>query len=689
MTVAAPAPARVRASGAVATWLACLASAVVVLLAPFAGLGVSLRTLVSTLAFGGLFIALPGLALLARTRWMEGDPVAFAAWCAMSGVALLPLWLTPLWMAGALGFAWLVPCVSVALLATRLRPVVRYLHDAMARHSPVGWLTRTALLAAFVALGACLGVMHPFATTPIDPHFGTQGSIVRNLMDGWPPMNQLLEGVPLSYNYGVHLALMGLAEGAHVDLVPLVARVAPFVFLEAAIVAFLAFGRTVLGLRWMPLVLAAIAAFWVVGFGPVNAALYGAVLPSASTYVLSSSAAFVVFFVALRFLAQRGPASVGRAGAIGAALAFSVTAMRGQGGPVWLCVAAFACVPGPWRMRRIDARPVAIAAGSALGLLVALRIFFTLGSGFSGTSFLHVGTTFGWLAEQHAFTIVDALQRHGMRPWLAGAIGFAVIALMQSKFLAPAFVRALAGLRRDSGDALLFVAATALAGTAATMLTSAPGGSHFSFLHYASLAMALLGAVGLSRLLDPDERHAHPAWRMTSFVLIAALAIPSAWDLAVQLQRFGGRWLAGAPVVHSIAQVDPLLDRIPADAMALPLLRAPDQVPGIEAEWGMRRGLRFALYSSLLHEYAGWHNELAPELRRRVAATVAIEHSLLAGHLRAADVDAVAQTLSRPQPIYVVAPSSAVPDADPRLRAIAATKAYTLYFFQPGGRSGP
>jgi hypothetical protein len=219
------------------------------------------------------------------------------------------------------------------------------------------------------------------------------------------------------------------------------------------------------------------------------------------------------------------------------------------------------------------------------------------------------------------------------------------------------------------------------------MLTSAPGGSHFSFMHYGSLAMALLGAVGLASLLDANAPRT-PS-RIATLVLVALLAIPSAWDLAVQLRRFEGRWLAGPPVVHSIAQVDPLLDRIPSDAMVLPLLLARDQVPGIEAEWGMRRGLRFALYSSLLHEYAGWHNELQPELRRRVAATVAIEHSLLSGHLRVADVDAVARTLSRVQPLYVVAPASAVPDADPRLRAIASTKAYTLYFFQPGGRTGP
>ena len=686
MIAAAGAGLRPRAGAGIATWIACIALAVAVLFAPFAGLGVAPRTLGATLAFGVLFIGLPGLALLARTPWMDANPLAFAGWCGATGVAAMPLWLTPLWMAGALGFAWVVPCASAALIAMRRASIARYVRDAMAPHGAREWLGATAAPCAFIAVTACLGVMHPFATTPIDPHFGTQGSIVRNLADGWPPMNQLLEGVPLSYNYGVHLALMLLVDAGGADLVQLVSRVAPLVFLEAAIAAFILFGRTVLRLRWTALIAGAVAAFWVVGFGPVNSALYGAVLPSASTYVVSSSAGFVVFFVALRFLA--GPRSVrpAAAAAIAAALAFSIAAMRGQGGPVWIAVTAFACALELRRYRRVAAGTLAVLGGSIAGLLVALRIFFTLGSGFSGTSFLHIGTTFGWLAQQHAFTVVEALQRHGVNAWTAGAAGFVVIALMQSKFLAPAFVYRVATLRRDAPDAALLLAATALAGTAATMLTSAPGGSHFSFMHYGSLAMALLGAMGLALLLDAPAR---PALRIVTLALVAALSIPSAWDLVVQLRRFQGRWLAGPPVVHALSEVDPLLDRIPPEAMALPLLRAADQVPGIEAEWGMRRGLRFALYSSLLHEYASWHNALQPELRHRVAATVAIEHSLLGGRLRAADLEAVVRTLSRPQPLYVIAPASAVPDADPRLRAIASTKAYTLYFFKPEGLPGP
>lgn len=668
-------------------WLACLALGGAILLLPFAGLGVSAPTLAATCACIVLFIALPGVAVLARTRWMAGNPLVFCAWCAGAGLALQPLWLTPLWMCGATRLAWIVPVASLAALAPVARPLAAYVDSGMRARPLSAWLAWVAGASLFVAATACLGVMFPFATVPLDPHFGTQGSIVRNLADGWPPMNQLLEGVPLSYNYGVHLGLLLLVQAGHVDLLQLVARVAPLLFLEATIVVFMAFGRSVLALPWAAVCAAVVAVFWVVGFGPVNAALYGSVLPSASTYVVSSLGAFIVFLVALRFLAARGAVTRGRAAAAGAALAFSITALRGQGGPVWLAVTAFACVM-PWpRERRIDATALAVLAGSAAGLLLALRVFFTLGAGFSGTSFLHVGTTFGWLADQHAFTLVDALRGRGAGPWAAGAAGFALIALMQSKFLAPAFAYALARPRGATRPVWL-LAATALAGASATMLTSAPGGSHFSFMHYATLAMGLLGAAGLAHALD---RAADVPARVRIAVVAACglLAIPSAWDLAVQLRRLEGRWLAGPPVIHAMPQVDPLLDRIPPDALVVPFLRAADQVPGVEAEWGMRHGLRFAIYSSLLTEYAAWENQLTPALRHRVAAATAIDRALLIPRLGADDLQALWATLAHPQAIYVIAPAEAVAAPDPRLRAIASTKAYTLYFFQPAGRSGP
>jgi hypothetical protein len=688
----APAIAVDRAAGArgVLGLCACLAVFAAGFALLFAVSGVTARSIAVLYLHAALFYVLPGLALISNTRWLQDDPRMAAIWALAVGITAQPLWLTPLWMANALGASWLAPVAAAVVLFARRERMLALLRTPERQRPLAGRLAAVAALALFAAFGAWLGVMHPFATTPIDPHFATQGSIVRNVADGWPPMNQLLEGVPLSYNYGLHLGLMMLAESWAVDRVELVARIAPIFLLQATILVFMAFARSVLRMRWPYAALAAVSVFWVVGFGPVNASIFGAVLPSASTYVVSSLGAFIAFFVALRFLAdylsgaRRAP---WRDALSVAALAFSITAIRGQGGAVMVCVVAFMLLPPLVRERRVDAARVGLLAAAIAGMCLALRIFFTLGGGFSGVSFIDVGQTFTWLADQNAFRLVERLERAGASAWIAGAAGFAVIALLQAKFLAPAFFCQCASMRHGAAPGAYLLAGAALAGTCGTMLTSSPGGSHFSFIHYATLSMALLGALGLQRLVEratSPEAGAGRAGAVAALALAVPLATAGAWDLASQLERFKARLFAGPPAVHPMPQVTPLLARLHERDLVVPMLRAADQVPGIEAEWGMIYGVRFMLYGNLLREYAGWKNRLQTALGRRLAAAIALEESAAAGTLRASDLEALALTLSRPvERFYVIAPSALRVAGAEGIRSLARTEGYTLYSYVP------
>jgi hypothetical protein len=693
-------PAREANRAASARELRAIVASVAVFVAALSPLfvvsGVAARSLVLLHVHAVLFYLLPGLALVSQTRWLRGDPLLVAIWALAAGVAAQPLWLTPLWMANAVNASWGVPVAAAIVLLARRERIGNYLRSEAREWPFAGRIAAIAGLGLFAALGAWLGVMHPFATTPIDPHFATQGSIVRNLADGWPPMNQLLEGVPLSYNYGLHLGLLILAAFWPVDLVEVVARIAPVFFLQLAILVFMAFARSVLRMRWRYAALAAVSVFWVVGFGPVNAAIFGAVLPSASTYVVSSLGAFIAFFVALRFLADRlsdERPHAWRDALVVAALAFSVTALRGQGGAILVCVVAFTLLPPLARERRVNAIRAGLLAAAIAGMVLALRIFFTLGGGFSGVSFIEVGQTFTWLADQNAFWIVERLERGGASAWIAGAAGFAVIALMQAKFLAPAFVYQCARMRRGASPGAFLLAGAALAGICGTMLTHSPGGSHFSFIHYATLSMALLGALGVERLVERAASPAglpRPSGARATLALVVLIAAAGAWDLASQLGRFRARLFAGPPVLHPLPQVTPLLARLGARDLVVPLLRAADQVPGIEAEWGMVYGVRFMLYGNLLREYAGWKNRLQTSLGQRLAAAVALENSAAAGALRAVDLEALALTLARPQErFYVIAPSGLQVAGAERIRVVAGTDDYTLYSYVPAAGLRP
>src|SRR4029077_5892923 len=165
----------------------------------------------------------------------------------------------------------------------------------------------------------------------------------------------------------------------------------------------------------------------------------------------------------------------------------------------------------------------------ALGFLAGLWFFFTLGSGFSGTGFItFIGQPFTLLAGKPVFPLPQLLMRHGMAVIPAGMIAFAVIALFQAGFLLPALPRQFAAMLREASESEVLLLGSAIAGIAAVFMTAAPGFSHFSFLHFSSIGLSLLGGRGLERMIS--KREARTPWircadllAMLALVLLAGL----------------------------------------------------------------------------------------------------------------------------------------------------------------------
>jgi hypothetical protein len=83
----------------------------------------------------------------------------------------------------------------------------------------------------------------------------------------------------------------------------------------------------------------------------------------------------------------------------------------------------------------------------------------------------------------------------------AGTVAFILIAVFQAGFLAPALPAQLTAMQRRTDPPAILLLASAAAGIAAVFVTEAPGYSHFSFLYFANVSLALLGAKGLNVLV--------------------------------------------------------------------------------------------------------------------------------------------------------------------------------------------
>lgn len=463
--------------------------------------GSSLRFMAYVLAFN----LLPGLSVMRRANVVSRDTSLLLLLALNLGIIANLFFVTVLW---ALDLLWLLPALPIiagaALLLDRRRPgwgipLVRWRGSRTAG----SWVA----IAFFLCLTGLLGTANVLAGDPGDGfsfHSAFQGILVRGLEQGWPPPNLLLPNMHLSYNYGAHLWVLGVAEITGLPIDALVARYAPVFLGMAAAAAMFVTGRQLLGLPGWAAGLAMMCAFWIVGIPPVAGAIFGTFMPFGATLLLSPFLAFTVFFVTLHVLVAESRRGLPARLLALFVLVFLATGARGVVPPLLICAVCFDLL-WMWRIRGAFPRNEALhLTAMTAGFVGGLVVFFTLGSGFSGTGFLTVTgqpVTFLTSPDQYLLTLPHLLMGAGFSPLLAGLLGFAVIAVFQAGFLTPALPWGLRGATHRDGKAIRLMAGCGLAGICAVFLTTAPGYSHFSFLYFANACLSLLASRGLVSLL--------------------------------------------------------------------------------------------------------------------------------------------------------------------------------------------
>jgi hypothetical protein len=705
MTTPAKIPASTSRRGllsVLAVGLGCLGIAVTSLQAVHPSIGSVIRFSVYIFAFN----LLPGLVVTPLLLpALRGS--LFLIFGLATGIAVNLLALTLLWFAGWTQGLWLLPLASLAMLASgTLRIRLRDVFGQRIGGGGIRWLAGTF----FLCLTALLGMAHVLSGDPGDAfsyHFAFQAVIVRGLEQGWPPPNLLIPGLPWSYNYGAHLWVMGASRIAGLPVDILVARYTPVFLGAVAAAAMLGFGRRTLGLPWWLAVLAVMCPFWVVGLPPISAGVFGTFMPYGATLLMSPFLAIAVFFLELLVLLEGRPERGAWRFLILAALTFLATGARGVCAPILLCAVALRLFFA-WRRSRAGAWQefadlCAVAAGFASGLW----LFFTIGSGFSGTGFIKVnGQPFDFLNDPHQYLLVvpHILTQLGLPKLVAGIAAFILIAVFQAGFLTPGLPMQIIAMRRRLQAPEILLLGSAIAGIAGVFMTEAAGYSHFSFLYFANVSLPLLGARGLHRLIGKG------GWAMGhrfslfacfgSVVLLALLQLAQLpWSTATWLAE---HWLPGA-IQLAAGQSAPTTEiatcrhdadadlfaqasRYGPDQIVMFLPRSPSGTFYCETFWLVARSPSQTISDYALTIPPGKADPAFDRILhlRQQHMNAALQRAS-GGVLSVPDVLSMAGTLPPGRPLLVLAEGSLVPYPRSALERIAANDRFTLWLVAKSG----
>jgi hypothetical protein len=654
------------------------------------------------IAYVLVFNLLPGLVAARILLPHVNSPAVFVINALALGIIVNLLVLIPLWATNQVALIFVLPFVAGTVLVVGFRRLglVGVWAEWRVGVSEARWLAGTI----FLVLTALLGMANVLSGDPGDAfsfHFAFQGVIVRGLERGWPPPNLLIPDVPWSYNYAAHLWVFGANHVAGVPLDVLVARYGPVFLGGSAAAVMMAFGRCLLGLQWWIAALAVICVFWIVGVPPIAAGIFGTFMPFGATLLLSPFLAIIVFFAALTFVLTGAPSrGVGRS-LILVMLTFLATGARGACPPILLCALALRlCLA--WRVdRRWPQSQSWDLVAAMVGFGAGLWFFFTLGSGFSGTGFVRItGQPFDFLADpsQYLLVVPHLLIDAGLSKQLAGAIAFALIAFFQAGFLTPALPVCFAALRRQADSAAILLLGSAVAGIAAVFATEAPGYSHFSFLYFANVSLALLGARGLHLLIEGRCWHGkrRPAV-LTCFGAVALLACLHLAQLPpLALTRFATRWAATstalltgesvfAPPIAGCrrdADVD-LFSKAPLSGpnpiiIVLPKVRSGQLY--CETFW-----LVVQTPLQMVSDYALAYipGSASPPLARILATRVQHMNAAIGlasgGVLSVSDIVAIAATMDRRRPVFLLADDTLSPSADGGVEWVASNDRFALW----------
>ncbi|WP_376098583.1 hypothetical protein ACE7GA_08885 [Roseomonas sp. CCTCC AB2023176] len=661
-----------------------------------------------------LFNLLPGVAA-ARLLLGPARGAADVALLALpAGIVANLLAAVLAWPTGASWLPWTLPPAGAALLAMTIR---------RGREGPrwPAWkdVPRWAGVALLLAVTSLVGMANVLAGDPGDAfsfHSAFQAIIVRGLERGWPAPNLLLPDTNWSYNHAAHLWVLGAARVTGVPVDALVARYGPVVLAGAAAAGLVAAGRIALGLPGWAAALALGPVFWVAGIPAVLGQVFGTFVPFSGVLLLSPFLALAVFLIAVIAVVEwpggdSGEQSGGRYGLplLLFALCFLGTGARAALPPVLICALGLRAAVALWTRRTVPWRETADVAAAILGFAAGLWLFFRPDAGLNGLGFVQFnGHPFRYLTEpsQYLLTLPHLLTGAGLPALAAGVIAFLVLALGQAGFLAPALPAGLAryedgrGGDRRGGDgrggdgrgaAVLLLAGAAFAGISALFLTEAPGYSQFSFVHFANASLALLGALGLSRLVA-DRGWRRPAG-LAALVSVAALAVLHAG----QFRGPALDWLAARAVPGLAAPVPPVATCLdPADAalmervtepraVVILIPRTPDGTFLCRTFWAVARsGVQGMSHYALTFVPGRAEGPLGRLLAERGGIMTAALATAAGGALPGAEMLRLRATLDPARPAYALTDTSlvGVPDG---AEVVARGVAFTLWRLPGGG----
>jgi hypothetical protein len=487
----------------------------------------------------------------------------------VAGAVIHPILLTPFFVAGVLPWhvAGLAMC-SAASIAWHLGRAHEPGGDAKLEFGPMITITVIATVIAAVCVLAIL------EWPGVRAHFVYQAITAKTMEAGWPTANPFVAGLPWRDNYAVHLALAAMASATNMTAIVVGGYCGPIIYLWLAVVGLYAYGRILLDLTARAAVLSTIAAYLVVGFGPISFGYFVRSLPTSGTLTISPLLGHVSFLVATAVLLCARPQRVLPHIAVLFALGAATTMARANVGALFGAAVSIWWLIETMSARRIDlwltSRVFAIGTGSLAGLA------FTLGlpglAEFSGTGFLNFGLTgtAEYLTTIPVFPVAMFFNKLGWGAVAAGTIAFLVAVLFQAGFLTLGFwMSAIEAVRHRRSDVRRFLFLVTFVGIAATFLTSAKGGSNFVFLHVTQIAMCLLGADWLAEreLFWPfgtggDLRGRRPwvAW-LTSLLFVVSLGEAiyqtAHLDTASRVFKDMPPWLQPGPGIYLQAQAFP------------------------------------------------------------------------------------------------------------------------------------
>ena len=460
------------------------------------------------------FMLLPGGLLLDALKIIPRNIFEEVTLRLACGLVLLPFVLYPLWRFNLMNYsvAWVL--VGIAWTAHRRKNISKNLST----------LNFSFVNAVLTVLTLVICVFFSFSHSFYEGHHLAQAMTSRVLVDGFPADNSFVEGVPLAYNFGMHMIMGHFTIFSGLDLHHIVGRLFPVTLTLILLATFTVTVQRLIACKAWITWLLIINTFWVLGYGPINNKLFGAMLVQPNILLLGPLGAligFLVFVNSLDNTLYKGSASKPAVlcFAIGIfVISFSTTSFRGVTGPILVCSGAFLVFMSFFHASLSAARTLVIPVFALVGWLAASASYLNMFGDFSASSFVQVNTTFDFLGNERYF-VARQLLNLGVGAFTAGGVTYLFMAFFQATFLSPAlFFGNKGGIGETSWNSLpastLALIGASIAGVFGTGLTSAGGGSHFSFLHFTNLSMTILAGFGLSLMLKAvsDVAAGQPAY---------------------------------------------------------------------------------------------------------------------------------------------------------------------------------